>query len=425
MSVPPESQLLDRAAPASPHGAGAFDNEAEAIAAAHSAAALIAAISSDPAERNRIPHEQSAILERSGITSAALPVEHGGIGASVATIVEITRIISAANGGVGQLVQIHFMMLRGLLRRPADPLRDRILADVRAGKRLAHAAAEVGGRHKFDTRTRAERRADGKWVVNGAKFYATGSYLAEWIFSGAKSEEGQIGFIVHRDTPGLLLDNDWNAFGQRHSMSGGVRFADLVLDAEQVTPPAPGTPAQPERTGLTWAQILHAAIDAGIARGAFEAAIAYLNTHSNVWIDADVERAVQEPLIIKRIGDYAVALRVAESLLRDAAALYDTYIAAGRPEALDDELILSVAAARVKTDEAALLISSDMFSLLGASSSYRKFNLDRFWADVRVHTTHDPVRWRLHHVGDYYLNGTPPHEYSAAAVRRPAPPSGD
>ena len=421
MSTQTQTAVIDRLPPLAPR----FTNEAEAIAAAHEAAALIAIISADPAERNRVPHEQSAILERSGITTVGLPPEHGGLGASVATIVEITRIISAANGGVGQLVQIHFMMLRGLLRRPADALRQRIIADVRAGKRLAHAAAEVGGKHKFDTRARAERRTDGKWVVNGAKFYATGSYLAEWIFSGAKGDEGQIGFIVHRDTPGLFLDNDWNAFGQRHSMSGGVRFVDLVLDEDQVTLPTAGAPAKPERTGLTWAQILHAAIDAGIARGAFEAAIAYLNSHANVWIDADVERAVQEPLIIKRIGDYAVALRVAESLLRDAANLYDDYLAAGRPETLDDELILSVAAARVNTDEAALLISSDMFSLLGASSSYRRFNLDRFWADVRVHTTHDPIRWRLHHVGDYYLNGTPPHEYSAVAIRRPALPSSD
>jgi alkylation response protein AidB-like acyl-CoA dehydrogenase len=421
MSAQPATDLLDR----DPPSTSRFANEAEAIAAAHEAAALISAISSDPLERDRIPHEQGAILERSGVTAVALPADRGGLGASVATIVEITRIISAADGGVGQLVQIHNMMLRGLLRRPVDALRDRIVADVAAGKRLGHAAAEVGGKHKFDTRTRAARNAQGQWVVNGAKFYATGSYLAEWIFSGAKTDQGQIGFIVHRDTPGLVLDDDWHSFGQRHSVSGGVGFVDLVLDDGQVTLPGTGAPGKPERTGLTWAQINHAAIDAGIARGAFEAAIQYLNTHSNVWVDAEVERAVQEPLIIKRIGDYAVALRVAESLLRDAAELYDAYNARGRPEALDDELILSVAAARAKTDEAALLISSDMFSLLGASASYRKFNLDRFWADVRVHTTHDPIRWRLHHVGDFYLNGTPPHEYSAGAVRRPVASSGN
>jgi len=415
VSVEPANDLLDRERPSAPR----FADEAAAISAAHEAAALIAAISADPQERNLTPHEQAAILERSGVTAVALPVEEGGVGASVATIVEITRIVSAADGGVGQLVQIHNMMLRGILRRPDDAVRRRVIADVAAGKRLGHAAAEVGGKHKFDTRTTATRNAEGKWVVNGAKFYATGSYLAEWISSGANTEEGQIGFLVHRDTPGLVLDDDWHSFGQRHSMSGGVRFVDLVLDDWQVNLPVAGTSQKPERTGLTWAQINHAAIDAGIARGAFEAAIHYLNNNSNVWIDAEVERAVQEPLIVKRIGDYAVALRVAESLLRDAAELYDEYNARGRPSELDDELILAVAAARARTDAAALLISSDMFSLLGASSSYRKFNLDRFWADVRVHTTHDPIRWRLHHIGDYYLNGVPPHEYSAAAIRRP------
>jgi alkylation response protein AidB-like acyl-CoA dehydrogenase len=415
VSVEPANALLDRERPSAPR----FTDEVAAISAAHEAAALIAAISADPQERNLIPHEQAAILERSGVTAVALSPEEGGVGASVATIVEITRIISAADGGVGQLVQIHNMMLRGILRRPDDALRRRVIADVAAGKRLGHAAAEVGGKHKFDTRTTAARNADGKWVVNGTKFYATGSYLAEWISSGAKTEEGQIGFLVHRDTPGLVLDDDWHSFGQRHSVSGGVRFVDLVLEDWQVNLPAAGVPQNPERTGLTWAQINHAAIDAGIARGAFEAAIHYLNNNSNVWIDAEVERAVQEPLIIKRIGDYAVALRVAESLLRDAAELYDEYNARGRPRELDDELILAVAAARARTDAAGLLISSDMFSLLGASSSYRKFNLDRFWADIRVHTTHDPIRWRLHHIGDYYLNGVPPHEYSAAAIRRP------
>lgn len=404
-------------------------DEAAAIAAAQEAAARIAAISADPGERRQVPHAQAAILEASGVTAVGVPREFGGIGASISTLVEITRLISAADGGVGQLVQINNMMLRGLPRRPGEAIRGRIIKDVLAGKRLGHAAAEVGGRHKFDLATRAERDASGRWVVNGAKFYATGCYLAEWIFASAKTDEGQISFVVQRDTPGLHLDDDWTSFGQRHSMSGGVRFENLVLDAETVASPQEGQGGPPQggaggRTGLTFAQILHAAIDAGIARGAFDAAVDYLRNKSNVWIDAEVEKAAQEPMIIRRIGDYAIALRVAESLLRDAAELFDAYEAAGRPAELEDELILTVAAARTKTDHAALFIGSDMFSLLGASSAYRKHNLDRFWADVRVHTTHDPIRWRLHHVGDYHLNGVPPGEYNAkidrAAVRQGA-----
>lgn len=395
-----------------------FRDEAGAIAAAREAATRIAAISTDPATRRTVPHAQAAVLEASGVTAAAVPRELGGLGASIATTVEITRLISAADGGVGQLVQINNMMLRGLGRRTPGPLRDRIVADVLAGKRLGHGAAEVGGKHKFDLATRAERNSDGQWVVNGAKFYATGCYLADWIFASAKTDDGQIGFVAHRDAPGLHLDDDWTSFGQRHSMSGGVRFDNLVLNDEAVTPPQAGQGAAAGgRTGLTYAQILHAAIDAGIARGAFETATDYLRTKSNVWIDADVEKAAQEPMIVRRVGDYAIALRVAESLLRDAAELYDAYNAAGQPAELEDELILTVATARAKSDHAAIFIGSDMFSLLGASSSYRKHNLDRFWADARVHTTHDPIRWRLHHIGDYHLNGVPPSEYGAAIER--------
>jgi alkylation response protein AidB-like acyl-CoA dehydrogenase len=199
-----------------------------------------------------------------------------------------------------------------------------------------------------------------------------------------------------------------------------VRFDNLILTADNLPPPGAAVQGQPERTGLTYAQIMHAAIDGGIARGALDAAIHYLRNNSNVWIDAEVERAALEPMIIRRIGDYAVAVRVAESLLRDASELYDEYVAQGQPEALEDELILAVASARAKTDHAAIWIGSDMFSLLGASASYRKFNLDRFWANARVHTTHDPIRWRLHHVGNYYLNGIPPGEYNRVFNQAPA-----
>ncbi len=390
-------------------------DEAEAIAAAREAAVAIAALAADPAGRKPVPHEQGAILARSGITAIAIPKALGGIGASIPTIVETVRIISAADGGIGQRVQIHNMMLRGIVRRPAGPLRDRIIRDVLDGERLGHAGA--GAAHIFDsiydtgthdTGTSAQRDASGRWVVNGATFHTTGSCLAEWIVSVANSDEGPIGFVVNRDAAGVILDDARTPFGQRHAVSSGVRFVDLVLDDAQITPAGIDAPAKPERTALTWAQLLHAAVDAGIARGALDAAIHYLNNNAHVWIDADVERAVQEPLIIKRIGDYAIALRVAESLLRDAAELFDAYRDAGQPEALEGELVLSVAAARARTDHAALFISSDMFSLLGASASYRKFNLDRFWADARVHTTHDPIRWRLHHIGNHYLNGIPP-----------------
>ncbi|MEN5200056.1 acyl-CoA dehydrogenase family protein [Pseudomonas wadenswilerensis] len=382
---------------------------AQAIAAAHEIAEEIAALAADPLLNRELPRRQAQLLSDSGITAIGVPAALGGLGASVETIVETVRIISRADGGVGQLLQIHNVMLRGVLSGYPDEVRDGVVSDVLAGKRLGNALAEVGGKNKFALKTRVERRADGKLILNGSKFYSTGSYLAEWISLTAASDDGGAGVLLHRDTPGLTLVDDWDAFGQNNSVSGTVIFDNIELDERYVL----RRQGPMKRTGLTFPQILHAAIDTGIAAGALQAGIDYLNQHARPWVESEVERASDEPHIIRQIGEYAVALRAAESLLRDAARTFDAHEQAPDNKALQDELILSVATARAHSDGASLKISSDIFSLLGASSSLSKWNLDRFWRNARVHTTHDPIRWRLHHVGNYYLNGIDPGEYTA------------
>ncbi|MCU7281025.1 acyl-CoA dehydrogenase family protein [Pseudomonas peradeniyensis] len=384
-------------------------HEAEAIDIARQVAGEIAALAADPENNRQLPRRQAELLSSSGLTAIGVPTQFGGLGASVATIVETVRLVSTADGGVGQLLQIHNVMLRGVLGGYPDEVRDRVLADVLAGKRLGNALAEVGGKNKFALKTRVERRADGKLVLNGSKFYSTGAYLAEWISLTAASEDGGAGVLLHRDTPGLTLVDDWDAFGQQHSVSGTVKFDEIVLDERFVT----FRSGPMKRTGLTFPQILHAAIDSGIAAGALQAALDYLREHARAWVESGVERASDEPHIIRQVGEYAVALRGAESVLREAARVFDAHERNPADKALEDELILSVATARAHADGAALKIASDLFSLLGASASLSKWNLDRFWRDARVHTTHDPIRWRLHNVGNYYLNGVDPGEYTA------------
>jgi len=384
-------------------------SEAEAIAVAREIAREIAEIAADSQANDQLPRRQAQLLSESGLTAIGVPKAFGGLGASVQTIVETVRLISVADGGVGQLLQIHNVMLRGIFSGYPDEVRDRLISDVLAGKRFGNALAEIGGKNKFALKTRVERRADGKLILNGSKFYSTGSYLAEWISLTAASEDGGAGVLLNRNTPGLTLVDDWDAFGQKNSVSGTVLFDNIELDERFVSQ----RKGPMKRTGLTFPQILHAAIDTGIAAGALGAAVEYLKHHARPWVESGVDFANEEPHIIKQIGEYAVALRAAESLLRDAARVFDEHELDPENKELQDELILSVATARAHSDSASLKISSDIFSLLGASSSLSKWNLDRFWRNARVHTTHDPIRWRLHHVGNYYLNGVDPGEYTA------------
>ncbi|MDC7123913.1 hypothetical protein OMK64_20480, partial [Cellulomonas fimi] len=169
----------------------------------------------------------------------------------------------------------------------------------------------------------------------------------------------------NRNAPGLTLVDDWEAFGQKNSVSGTVKFDNIVLDEDYVS----RRKGPMKRTGLTFPQILHAAIDTGIAAGALAAAVDYLKHNARPWVESGVEHANDEPHIIQQIGEYAVALRAAESLLRDAARVFDLHELNPENKELQDELILSVATARAHSDSASLKISSDIFSLLGASSS--------------------------------------------------------
>ncbi len=69
---------------------------------------------------------------------------------------------------------------------------------------------------------------------------------------------------------------------------------------------------------------------------------------------------------------------------------------------------IAVAEARALTTEVALLAGSKLIELGGSRASLAELGLDRHWRNARVHTLHDPVRWKYHAVGNYYLNGRLP-----------------
>jgi len=307
-------------------------SEAEAIAAAHEVAAAIAPITRDHDREGEIPGEQLRLLSESGVTAIAVPKELGGLGASIETIVETVRIISTADGGVGQILQLHNVMIGGILASPDAAYRAFFAPRILAGERFGNALAEVGGKNKLDLRTILSPHDDGSYRLNGRKFYATGSYLAHWLSVGVATPEGggRGNVIIPRDAPGLTVIDDWRAFGQRNTMSGTVIFEDVHV-------PAFFSPRgrKPARTALTRAQILHAAIDTGIARGALTAAVDYLRNASRAWIESGEERIVDEPHVIKQVGEFENAVYAAELLLREAARAFDRQLADPDSEAPD------------------------------------------------------------------------------------------
>nr|WP_288362014.1 acyl-CoA dehydrogenase family protein [uncultured Klebsiella sp.] len=153
-----------------------------------------------------------------------------------------------------------------------------------------------------------------------------------------------------------------------------------------------------------------AAIDAGIARAALDDTVAFVRHSARPWIDAGVARASDDPLTIYHIGQLDSRLAAADALLERAGRVLDRY-----KNDLSEEHVaeasLAVARAKIWTTEVALEAASRLFELGGTRATGESLNLDRHWRNARVHTLHDPVRWKYQLLGNWVLNGIRPQRH--------------
>ncbi|MDD0982371.1 SfnB family sulfur acquisition oxidoreductase [Pseudomonas shahriarae] len=385
-------------------------NDSEALAAAH-ALAQAARLQAGLRDRQRkLPWAEIEQFTRSGLGSISIPREYGGPQVSFVTLAEVFAIISAVDPALGQIPQNHFGILHVLQGAASESQKKQLFQSVLDGWRIGNGGPERGTKNTLDVKARISAEGEG-FVINGQKFYSTGALFAHWVAVKALDDEGrQVMAFVRRGTPGLRIVDDWSGFGQRTTASGTVLLNNVPVDADLVVPiwrlgQTPGIQG-------AVSQLIQAAIDAGIARGALDDTISFVRERSRPWIDAKVERASDDLYVIADIGKLKIELHAAEALLRKAGQVLDQVSAAPITAHSAARASIAVAQAKVLTTEVSLLVSEKLFELAGSRATLAEFNLDRHWRNARVHTLHDPVRWKYHAVGAWHLNGTLPARHS-------------
>ncbi|MBC3364777.1 SfnB family sulfur acquisition oxidoreductase [Pseudomonas sp. SWRI154] len=384
--------------------------DAEAIKAAHELAQVARQQAARRDQQRKLPWSEIEQFTRSGLGSIAVPREYGGPQVSAVTVAEVFAIISTADPALGQIPQNQFGVLQLILATGTERQKKILLQSVLEGWRIGNAGPERGTRNTLELRARITSDADG-FVINGQKFYSTGALFAHWVAVKALDDEGrQVLAFVRRGTPGLRIVDDWSGFGQRTTASGTVLLNNVRVDAELVLDNWRINDA-PNVQGA-FSQLIQAAIDVGIARGAIDDAIAFVRERARPWIDAKVERASDDLYVIADVGRLKIELHAAEALLCKAGQVLDQVNAAPITAQSAAHASIAVAEAKVLATEVALQASEKLFELAGSRATLAEFNLDRHWRNARVHTLHDPVRWKYHAVGDYRLNGTLPARHS-------------
>jgi SfnB family sulfur acquisition oxidoreductase len=355
-----------------------------------------------------LPLAEIDAYSQSGLWGINVPKAYGGAGVSYRTLARVIAIIAAADSSIAQITQNHLSINGHIDLDGTEAQKREFFGWVLSGLRFGNAFSELNSKNVGTFETRVAFDCD-EAVVNGEKFYTTGALLSHIIPVVALDDEGKSYLVfIDRDAQGIAVTNNWSSFGQRTTASGSVKIENVRVPRSRLLPVLSFD--RPTVAGPV-SQIIQAAIDAGIARGAIDDAIAFIKTQSRPWIDSGKETAGEDPFTIATIGDLKIRLHAAEALLDIAGEAIDSGLANAAEDTIA-EATVKTAEAKVLTTEIAILATNKLFELAGTRSTLAKHNLDRHWRNARAHTLHDPVRWKYFHVGNFHLNGLNPPRHA-------------
>ena len=398
--------------PDSHHGSKTFvkfiNNDADALAQATHIAeqAKTDAIIRD--QQRRYPVEFLQQFSASGLGAITLPKTLGGPGLSFQTLADVFRILSASDPSLGQIPQNHFGIIQFILSEGSPLQQQQLLQAVLEGKRFGNGGPEKNSRHTRDVQARIVDTETGLRLT-GDKFYSTGALFADILVTAATYRDKPVMAFIPLPAEGVEIIDDWSGIGQRTTASGTVKLRDVQLNPDWII--AQPSADKPTLRGAV-SQLIQAAIDAGIAQGAFDEALSFIHSSSRPWIEAAVERNADDPYILADVGRISTELTAALALLTRAAKVLDSIDPQQLSAQSSAEASIAVAEAKILTTDIALRASEKLLEWGGSRATLLQYGLDRHWRNARTHTLHDPVRWKHHAVGNYYLNGEHPARHA-------------
>ena len=133
------------------------------------------------------------------------------------------------------------------------------------------------GSNPSGMRTKAERRDDGTWLINGAKMWITNGTIADVALVWAATEEGVRGFLVEQGTPGFSSPQMKGKWSLRASVTSELIFDNVVVEEGKSLLPGviglkgPLSCLTQARYGIAWGAL-------GAADNCYQTALEYSQT---------------------------------------------------------------------------------------------------------------------------------------------------
>ena len=310
-----------------------------------------------------------------GCYGVAVPTEWDGAGLDYLALSLILEEIAAGDGATSTIVSVNncpvcsILMAWGSEAQKAQWLKPLARGDLLGAFCLTepHVGSEAGGLKTTATRDGAD------YVINGVKqFITSGKHgdvaIVMAVTDKAAGKKGISAFIVPTSTPGYEVARLEDKMGQHASDTAQIRFENCRVPAAHLIGDE-GQGLKIALSGLEGGRIGIASQAIGMARAAFEAALAYSKERQSFGQPIFEHQAVQF-----KLADMATQIEAARQLVWHAASLKD----AGRP------CLKEAAMAKLFASEMAERVCSAAIQVHGGYGYVSDFPVERIYRDVRV-----------------------------------------
>ncbi|MBR0874931.1 acyl-CoA dehydrogenase family protein [Bradyrhizobium tropiciagri] len=317
------------------------------------------------------PAELVRDLAKLGCNAISLPKTFGGRELGYAHSVAACEEIGYGSAAVAICLITIFQAQTMLNTFGSDSLKQRYLPQFAQGLIASYALTEAS--HGSDIRkldTKACRDGDG-WLLNGEKSFITSGSRAELFVILAQTDVGVSVFVVPRETAGVstYIGENSATFGLRNGPHVNVRLQDVRLPFDHLIGQE-GKGVRQAVTTLDYSRTVAAGISVGIARAAFDAALAFARDRT-----AFDQKVVNFQGIQWYFADMLAKIDAARLLVYDAARALDTH----------DDVIRRASAAKLMASEVATEVAARCVQICGAYGTMVNAPFGRFMRDAKTY----------------------------------------
>ncbi len=338
------------------------------------------------------PFASFDILREIGWLSAPIPREYGGEECALADLVAAQTALAKIDMALAFACGMHLMSIGSERsnRNWPDQLRERIFRSVVEDGALCNQVAtepdlgspQGGGRPQ----TALTPEGPGRWRINGRKSFTTLAPALTWFLTYCALEDGSemlARVAVHRDSPGLRIEETWDVVGLRSTGSHDIWFENVAISDDEFLVRQDPARAGQRYGDFAWFALLVAAASLGVAEAARDYTVEFARNRRPTGAPGVIGSL---PLVRAQIGEIDLRIMSARALLYETASAWDQL-----DRDAHAQLGPRIAAAKLHAGDLAVEVVDRCMRLVGGVSLHRSQPLERYYRDVRGPLHNPPI----------------------------------